>query len=57
MSSEDVGKIPQRIFTQLLENAGGAVSYEQTGKVVDKKMEEKRDKENLEWVRSMKKGN
>lgn len=55
ISLEELGKLSQRQYTDLLENLAGTISFEQVGKVHDVKAEEEKDRKNLDWVRKLKK--
>ncbi len=54
MKPDELGKIPQRVYDDLLDNVGAILGYENTGKVNEPKTKENKDKEHLEWFREQK---
>jgi len=55
LSREELGKLTQRHFSELLENIGGVIVFEQTGKIVDRKAEIEKDRKNILWTKKHKK--
>ena len=54
LEPEKLGKIPQRIYDDLLDNIGSILSYENTGEVNDKNIGDKKDKDNVKWMKERK---
>ena len=52
MKPDELGKIPQRVYDDLLDNIGTILGYENTGKVEEGK--ENKDEEHLKWFREQK---
>ena len=51
MRPEELGKMPQRIYSELLEQIPAVITYQQTGEVMDSESKNKKDIENIEWAR------
>ena len=54
MKPDELGKIPQRIYDDLLDNIGTILGYENTGKVEEGKIKESKDQEHVNWFREQK---
>ena len=51
LKPDELGKIPQRVYNELLDNVGAILGYENTGKIDEPKTKENKDKEHLEWMK------
>ena len=52
LKPEELGKMPQRIYSEMLEQIPAVITYQQTGEIMDGEGKNKKDMENLEWARS-----
>ena len=48
---DEIGKMPQRIYSNLLEQIPAVITYQQTGEVMDGDGEESKDVGNVKWLR------
>ena len=48
---EELGKMPQRVYTELLSQIPAVITYQQTGEIIDLEGKRRKDLENLEWAR------
>ena len=48
---EELGKMPQRIYSELLSQIPSVITYQQTGEIIDVEGKRRKDLENLEWAR------
>ena len=48
---EELGKMPQRVYSELLEQIPAVITYQQTGEIIDSEGKSRKDLENLDWVR------
>ena len=51
MQPEELGKMPQRIYSELLEQIPAVITYQQTGEIIDGDGKNKKDLANIEWAR------
>ena len=51
MKPEELGKMPQRIYSDLLEKIPAVITYQQTGEIMDGDNRKKKDVENVAWAR------
>ena len=51
LQPEELGKMPQRIYSELLEQIPAVITYQQTGEIVDGDGKNKKDSENVVWAR------
>ncbi len=51
LQPEELGKIPQRIYSDLLEQIPAVITYQQTGEIIDGDGKSKKDVENVAWAR------
>ncbi len=51
MKVEELGKMPQRIYSELLSQIPSVITYQQTGEIIDVEGKRRKDLENLEWAR------
>ena len=51
LKPDELGKMPQRIYSELLEQIPAVITYQQTGEIMDGDSENKKDFENVKWAR------
>ena len=51
LKPEELGKLTQRIYSELLEQIPAVITYQQTGEVLDGDGKNKKDVENIKWAK------
>jgi hypothetical protein len=51
LQPEELGKMPQRIYSDLLEQIPAVITYQQTGEIMDGDGKNKKDFNNVKWAR------
>ena len=51
LQPEELGKMPQRIYSELLEQIPAVITYQQTGEIMDGDNRNKKDVENVAWAK------